>query len=409
MKPRPQVLVLSQSLPYPPHSGVTNRTYHLLAQLQQEFDVIVVPFFRSNHHPSSADRVSARERLAIELTAVGDPSPIPGEHSLVRRFADHLRSAVLSRPYTYFEYASRHFDRQLESALSRFSPELIHLDSLDLYRYLDRLPKVPVACTHHSIESELLRLRADRLGGVVLPAYIRWQARLMEQVERTVTASCDMNVMMSDLDGERLHRLAPAARVTTVPNGVDPDFFAPRTGTVPGRTLFVGPSYSYPNRDAIQFYLNEVWPLVRAAYPSATFESIGRSPYSDVAAFSRTPGVIVSGHLEDIRPNMTNAECVVVPIRIGGGTRLKILDAWAMGLPVVSTSIGCEGLEARDGENIIIRDNPEEFARGVIEILANRQIREDLGRNGRKTVLDHYSWERVGAKLRNTYRQLVAQ
>jgi glycosyltransferase involved in cell wall biosynthesis len=381
-----------------------------LRELQKEFDVTLVAFSRRNHQRTAEARRQAREALAAELSAVAEPVPIASESSRFRQVLNHSRTLVSAEPYTYFEYADRRYAERLRGSMAGGEFALAHVDSLDLYRWLDSLPKVPVACTHHNIESDLLRLRAERQSNPALAAYIRLQARLMEAVERRVAPRLDLNVMMSAIDEARLQRLAPGARTSVAPNGVDTEFFQPRPDVtaVPGRIVFLGPSYMFANRDGVDFFLRDIWPQVRARRPDATLRTIGGNPPADKARFESSPGVTCLGYVPDVRPPLAEASCSIVPLRVGGGTRLKILDAWAMGKAIVSTSIGCEGLDVVDGENILIRDDPASFAEAVLTVLSDRALRERLEAGGRESAVRTYSWPIIGDHLRRCYFELLA-
>jgi glycosyltransferase involved in cell wall biosynthesis len=235
------------------------------------------------------------------------------------------------------------------------------------------------------------------------------QAGLVEKVEQELVGSLDINVMTSDTDARRLRALAPGSRTAVVPNGVDVDFFRPDEATRPvsGRLVFLGPTYMFPNRDAVEFFLAEIWPYVRQARPDVTLSIIGKNLPGDKVLFENQPGVACHGYVSDVRPHFAEAECSVVPLRVGGGTRLKILDAWAMGKAIVSTSIGCEGLYAIDGENILIRDDPAGFAAAVSDVLNDADLRRRLGVNGRKTAEEIYSWRVVGRNLNAIYKDLL--
>lgn len=406
---RPSLLFLAQSLPHPPHSGVQSRTYNIIKQLQQEFDVTLLAFARKNHHKTLEARQDSRDALARELSRVCDPVPIPAEYSVVRQLTDHARSMLSGRTYTFFTYKVGAYERQLEGLLHDATPDLIHLDSVDLAGFLDILPDVPVTCTHHDLESELLVRKARQIKSSALSAYVRHQSKLVERVERTVSTRFDLNLMMSDLDAARLTALAPGARTTVIPNGVDTEFFAPvkTVETIPKRVVFMGPTFMFANRDAVDFFLAEVWQRIRDAVPAATFETVGRNSPENHTRYSRHGGVIAAGYVPDVRPHLQQAACSVVPIRVGGGTRIKILESWAMGTAVVSTRVGCEGLAAVDGSNILIRDTPDGLADAAIQVLTDTTLRDELGREGRRTVERLYSWESIGARLRASYQDLV--
>lgn len=409
MSARSSILFLSQCLPYPPHSGVTSRTFNVLKQLQQEFDVVLLAYFRRNHQPDPDARQAARRALEKCVTRVGTPVAIRAEHAITRRLWDHLRSVLTGRAYTYYEHESRDYRDQLQRALAEAPPALIHLDGLNLHGWLPDLPPVPQVCTHHNIESDVLRLRAARTTSPLLRRYVLHQAGLVAGLERRLSPRFRLNVMMSELDGERLRRLAPGARTIVVPNGVDTTFFVPdpSRAVVPGRAVFLGGTYVFPNRDGVEYLLQDIWPDIRAAYPAATLQLIGQTPEEDRARYERVSGVACLGFVPDVRPHVAEAGCCVVPLRVGGGTRLKILDAWAMGKAVVSTSLGCEGLETVDGDNILVRDDPKDFARAVVDVLSDAGLRNKLERNARKTAERRYSWDSIGERLRAAYRDIT--
>jgi glycosyltransferase involved in cell wall biosynthesis len=271
------------------------------------------------------------------------------------------------------------------------------------------LPNVPTTCTHHSIESELLRHRARHIGNPLAAVYLRYQANLLERIERQVCGQFDVNVMTSELDADRLRALVPNARTTAVPNGVDVDFFKPPTANneIDGRVVFLGPTYMFPNRDGVEFFLDSIWPSVVKHVPDASFHLLGKNSEADKMVFEKRPGVSCQGYVPDIRPHFAAAQCSVVPLRVGGGTRLKILDAWSMGKAVVSTSIGCEGLETVDGRNILIRDDAKGFADAVVQILSDAELRKRLGHEGRSTVENHYAWPIIGNRLSSVYMELI--
>jgi glycosyltransferase involved in cell wall biosynthesis len=408
--PRPRVLFLAQCLPYPPHTGVAARTFNVLKQLHEAYDIDLVTFFRKNHQRHRPARAAARAALEQVADSVAEPTPIPSEHSALRKIWNHLRSVVSGRAYTYYEYDSSAFGQRLRAVLRARTPDLVHLDSLDLHRWIPQLPPVPIACTHHDVDSELLRRRAGQLNGTARRQYLLLQATRAERVERELCPQLALNVMMSDIDARKLRAHAPGAVTVVVPNGTDTDYFQPNGNqSVAGRVAFVGPTYSHPNRDAVEFLLREIWPRIRAAAGSASLQLIGHSSPADRARYDAEPGVTTLGQVPDIRPALAEARCCVVPIRAGGGTRLKILDAWAMGKAVVSTSIGCEGLDAVDGENILIRDTPEALADGVIRVLADARLRALLERNARRVAIERYSWNVAGARLRSAYDELLAR
>jgi glycosyltransferase involved in cell wall biosynthesis len=233
-------------------------------------------------------------------------------------------------------------------------------------------------------------------------AYLRHQARLTERCERHWCARVALNVAVSAEDAAALTRIAPGARVAVVPNGVDVDEFRPDAGAGRG-AAYVGGLHWFPNADALDFFAAEILPHVRAARPEMPVAWIGSATAEQRRHYAGRFGIDVSGYVDDVRPFMREAACHIVPLRAGGGTRLKILNSWAMGKPVVSSSIGCEGLDAVDGRNILIRDDPKEFAKAMLAVLDDEALARRLGDAGRATAEQQYSWDVIGRGLIERY------
>ncbi|HXF94745.1 MAG TPA: glycosyltransferase family 4 protein [Gemmatimonadales bacterium] len=399
---RPKLLFLSQALPYPPDGGVKIRTYHVLRLLAREFDVTALCFHRLRHGWSPDAVPTAVE--ALGAFARVEAFPIPQEHSRLRLLWDHFRSGVGGRVYTNYVYDSSRFRARLLRWLEAVRFDLVHADSLDLSGYFPLLEArgLPVVCVHHDAQSKLLGRRAGHERGW-RRAYVRHQSRLMAREERFWCPRVALNVAVSDLDREVLASIAPGGRFTVIPNGVDVEAFRPEPGRDEG-LVFVGGTSWFPNRDAIHYFCREILPHIRREQPTAPVWCVGRSTPEERRGFAAEYGVTLTGYVPDVRPYVRDAGCFVVPIRVGGGTRIKILDAWAMGKAVVSTSIGCEGLAAVDGENILVRDTPEAFARAVVDVLTRPALRHRLGEAGRATVERRYSWDAIGRKMHSIYR-----
>ncbi|MBT8489142.1 MAG: glycosyltransferase [Gemmatimonadetes bacterium] len=243
----------------------------------------------------------------------------------------------------------------------------------------------------------------------VLSAYVRHQAGLVRRVEAEYCPRFDLNLTMSELDSKRILDVAPSARVREAPNAVDletfplPDPESERSNSV----TFVGPTYLFANGDAVEHLLSDIWPRVRRLNPDATLTLIGRNAPGEQGSFAAVPGVEPLGRVEDVRPHLGTTGCSVIPIRVGGGTRIKILESWALGRAVVTTTLGCEGLDVTDGVNALVRDDPKQFAAAVAGVLDDADLRGRLGREGRATVEAKYSWTQVGASVRQRYSDLI--
>ncbi|MDP9201100.1 MAG: glycosyltransferase family 4 protein [Gemmatimonadota bacterium] len=379
------------------------RTYNVLRLLSREFDVTALCFYRAADQASPEE--IQRSLKGLQHLAHVESFPIPQEHSKSRLILDHVRSLVTKRAYTVWAYESSDFRKRLKQLTETGQFQLAHLDSLDLAGYLPLLAGLPVVCVHHNVESALLRSRAATTGGLA-GQYIALQARLTEIEERRWCPSVSLNIAVSDADRHAFKRIAPSAPFVVIPNGVDTQTFQ-RTDASEEGIVFVG-AYSWqPNRDAMEYFCSEVLPLLRARGIGSDVTWVGRAPDAVKRDYAERYGLRVTGYLHDIRPVVQRAACYVVPLRAGGGTRLKILDAWAMGKAVVSTTVGSEGLDAHDGENILIRDTPEAFADAVAAVLTDEDLRRRLGRHARKTAELVYDWEVIGRSMLACYHQLL--
>ena len=405
---RPRLLFLCHTLPFPPDGGPWIRTYHVLRLLAEAFDVTALCFERAATAGEAAAWHIATGPDGLGRFGRVEVFPIPQRHSRVRCAWDHARSVAASRVYTAYMFRSAALHRRLREWLGSVHFDLIHVDSLDLCEYVRLLcGDTPLVCVHHDVQSVLLRRRAAVETGFARRAYLRYQAALMEREERHWGNRIALNVAVSERDAQVIEDLAPGARVTVVPNGVDVDEFRP-SGPDGVGAAFAGGASAFPNRDGLEYFAEDILPHLRAAGGETPVRWVGRASAEQQSHY-RQRGIELTGYVDDVRPLMSAAACHIVPLRVGGGTRLKILNSWAMGKPVVSTSIGCEGLAAVDGENILIRDEPRAFADAMRHLLRDRDLRRRLGDAGRATAERRYSWDAIGRSMRETYLTLAKQ
>jgi glycosyltransferase involved in cell wall biosynthesis len=400
---RPRLLLLAQTLPFPPDGGVNIRIYNVLRLLARHYDVTLLCFMRrAERQAHGAVAAGISGLLPFADVAV---FPIPQEYSRLRLLWDHLRSVVTGRAYTWYTYDSQDFRTRLRAVLAQRQFEVVQIDSLDLAPYLPDLEGLPVVCVHHNVESTLMHRRAQMEKRRWRRAYLHFQARRLARLEKEWCPRVALNVAVSDADRIALHLQSPEGRYATVPNGVDVDQFQPVLAREDGIVSTGGLNW-FPNADALEFFTAEILPRVRALRPATKVRWVGRADDAQRQQLWADAKIELTGYVEDVRPFVQEGACFVVPLRVGGGTRLKILDAWAMGKAIVSTSVGCEGLAAVDGVNILIRDDPAEFAEAVVQVLKDRALRERLGHAARRTVEERYSWDVIGAGLRRSLDEL---
>ena len=406
MSTRPRLLFLCQTLPDPPDGGVWIRTYHVLRLLARAFDITALCFERSAPAGQRMRGTTPAGTTLDRLMVAVEVFPLPKNHSRIRFAWDHARSLARRRVYTTFLYQSDAFRDRVLHHVASGGFNLVHVDSLDLAQYLPLCEPLPVVGVHHDIESDLLRRRATLESDRWTCAYLRYQSRLMQGVEHRWCERMAMNVVCSDRDERLLKRMAPAARTTVVPNGVDTSEFSPCAVAAAG-VAFVGGTHPYPNFDALTYFSQEIVQHLHAVDPDIPVRWIGRATPEQQRHYALNYGVELTGYLHDVRPLMAAAACHIVPLRTGGGTRLKILNSWAMGKPVVSTSLGCEGLAAVDDDNILIRDDPKAFADAVLEVVHDTSLQQRLGQRGRETVDALYSWDAIAPGMIDSYLSIA--
>jgi glycosyltransferase involved in cell wall biosynthesis len=217
----------------------------------------------------------------------------------------------------------------------------------------------------------------------------------------------DRLLTVSERDRDLFRVLARQAHIAVVPNGVDLEGFAPSTSMRTKHSLlFLGMMNYHPNDDGVQFFLKEIFPAIRASIPDVHLTIVGGEPSAAVRA-AASPQITVTGLVPDVRPYLASAEVLIVPLRAGGGTRLKLLEAMAAGIPAVSTSIGCEGLGAVHDQHLLIADGAEAFARTVIRLLGDAGKRQRLAERARQFVMTRYGWTQIGEVLQAQYNALA--
>jgi len=229
---------------------------------------------------------------------------------------------------------------------------------------------------------------------------LKWEPRIAEQF--------DASLVVSEMDGNLLRFLNPALDISVIPNGVDAKSIVPYPPE--GRSknlLFVGSMDYEPNEDAVCYFYRQIFPLVKKDFPDIVFTAGGRNPPTDLLNPAENPDLVFTGRVDDVRPLYEKAMLSVVPLRSGGGTRLKILEAMATGTPVVSTVIGCEGLAVEDKKNIMIANTPEEFAKKIIQLVSDKELWKKVSQEGRKLVEEQYDWELIACSLLDVYKRLV--
>jgi glycosyltransferase involved in cell wall biosynthesis len=258
-----------------------------------------------------------------------------------------------------------------------------------------------VVIDEHNIEYELLQRTYQREKSLVRKWYNWWESRQLKPVELERCRRAQEVLVTSKREALLLKPLLPDSVIAVVPNGVDTEVFqvADQEQQLPDRIIFTGSMDYYPNIDAVLHFARECWPLIRLKVPSATWQIVGKDPPLAVRDLAKLSGISVTGSVPDVKPYLAAATVAIVPVLIGSGTRLKILEAFAMGKAVVSTSLGCEGLGVTSGKHLIVADQPRVFAQSIVDLLQNAEQRTALGNAGRELAETEYSWKQCGDNI----------
>ena len=410
MNERLNVLVVSPMAPSPPRFGAQARAHGLLSNLAKHHDLTAIVLHEDSETPATSG--PAMRAYCREVTFVRNPNGAIGW----RRRSLQARSWVSARTYQRHLFTVPALEETLDRLLSRerFDVVFVNLPYLAHYR-LRRSPPgaaVPaVVIDSHDIGYDLARQVAasSTRFGQRLHASFNW--RKLAREELAAYSAADGVCVCSTADQQRLAADAPAATTVIIPNAADVEYLQPRqTDPAPdGRTvLFFGLLATVPNVDGVVYFLREIWPLIAAARPDARFVIIGADPAPAIRAHAG-PGVTIVGPVDDLRPHLAAADAVVVPLRLGSGTRLKILETWAMARPVVSTTLGAEGLDAVPGRHLLIADHPSDFARSVLRVLGEPGLGDELGRAGRALVSERYSWRGAAQALEAFFKEVLAR
>jgi glycosyltransferase involved in cell wall biosynthesis len=380
---------------WPPNTGGRLRSLHTLAELSRRHRVTLL-----TTHASPAEAEALRGHLAQCERVISLPYTAPKWRSL--RFPLLLLRSWFSRlPVDLFKSRVPALRSAAESLIAAGEVDLCIADFLCAMPNVPRDCRVPVIYFSHNVEHMIWRRLCSNAARLWqrLPLELEW--RKMRRCEAAASRQARLTIAVSEQDRALLSELAPDTSIRAVATGVDIAYFAPRKDIQPrvNRMVFVGSMDWQPNEDAILYFMEAILPQVRAHVPAATLSVVGRNPSERLRREAERAGVEITGTVNDVRDFMADAAVYIVPLRIGGGTRLKIYEALAMGKAVVSTTIGAEGLPLEHGVHFLQADVPQAFADAVVALLKDPQQCERLGAAGRQLVEAHYSWAQVAAEF----------
>ena len=401
-----RVLVLTPQMPYPPQQGTSLRNYHILRALALSHEVTLLSF---------ADTEPSAIAPLHEIARVLPPVPVSGRDTVQR-----LRALLTSRrPDLAWRLHSTDFAAALDDALRSQPFDVVQIEGIELAWVIERVrasaPAARIVLDCHNAETELQRraFDRDRLRPARWPAagYSAAQIGRLAHFERWALQAADAVVAVSEEDRRFLAALLerPDEAITIVPNMIDVAEYRtnrPAPPEVQFDVVFTGKMDYRPNVDGVLWFAEAIWPLIRRRRPATTWAVVGQKPHARLTALRELAGVTVTGRVPEVQPYLTGASVTILPLRIGSGTRLKLIEAMAAGCAIVSTRLGAEGFAVTDGRELLLADTAEAIAAAVLDLLDHPQRRAEL--SGRAVAFAaQYDWRRQAPLLDAVYARLV--
>ncbi|MGH7741334.1 MAG: glycosyltransferase family 4 protein [Candidatus Eiseniibacteriota bacterium] len=394
---KPRALALLSRLPWPLDDGGRVGLYQIAWSLSRYFDTVMVALVPPGE--VSAPLPAAIAELGARMVRVAHRPPSNGRA---------LAEGLLGRwPYTLARFRNAEFDRVVRREVAEFQPDFVHLSSLHMATYSAALAGIPKVLREQNLEHLWLRRLASTFTNPLTRAYTSFQAVRLERAEAELCAHMDLVLAIHDHEAAQLRSLAPRTRVEVVPIGIDPARFGPRAPAAAPTVLVTGAFGWAPNLLGLRRFLERGWPVLRGLSPGAALRVVGRDlPVESLCALAGERAEL-AGYVERIEPEFARAALLLVPLWVGAGARIKIVEALMAGTPVVSTPLGAEGLGLNHGREVILAESPEDLARAAADLLANPARAAALGDAGRRFALAHFSLEAVAARTCDLIRPLI--
>jgi glycosyltransferase involved in cell wall biosynthesis len=396
-------------IPYPPKGGLLMRGYYLLRGLSQHHDVDLFAFNQtrliSSYYSSVREGVSdATDSLLRSVGSIA-VEEIPAERSSYGRYFLALKSLISRDPYTINWLKSGSAKQRLRSLLSNRGYDIIHFDTISLAPYLDDVVgSHKLVLNHHNVESDMLIRRARNTSPIAKAWYYSQEGARLQVYERACLKKFDLHLACSEEDRRALLRIDPSLKVEVVPNVVLIPRQSSRRFNDKKKLLFVGGMDWYPYRDAVHHFLDEIWPVLSEVAPGVQVDFVGKRPSEKMLMAQKNDARLVfHGFVDDIARFYQEASAYICPIRDGGGTKLKVIDAMANAVPVVAYREACEGLNVTDGKHVLIARGAKEFSGLAARLISGEIDGEEIGGAAKQLVVERYSADSVGEIMSALY------
>lgn len=396
-----KILFLQKRILYPLDAGWKIRTENVLKYLARWHEVT----YLCNTQEADLSYLESMRALGVQLETV----PWQETPRSSPRFYVSLASNLFSRlPFTVAKDYDPSLRRRAKELLADGTYDLLICDFVQMAKNAIGLPAKTSLLFQHNVEAQIYQRHARAGPGWLRRKFMGIQWRKMRRFEADAGREFDTVIAVSDGDRDHFHREYDWQHAQTIDTAVDTDYFHPNgTPSKSGNIVFLGSLDWLPNQDGVRFFVEKVWPRIHAQEPDAVFQIVGRNPSRSVERLEEHEGVKVVGTVPDVRPYLAEASVVVVPLLVGGGTRIKIFEAMAMGRAVVSTTLGAEGLPVQHGHDLVLADGAGDFSNAVLMLLQDESRRNTIGENARQLVNHRYSAEIIARQFETICRQTV--
>jgi sugar transferase (PEP-CTERM/EpsH1 system associated) len=394
-----KILLISFDFPYPPSGGSISRDYNLIKQLSKNNDIFWIN--RTIRDRPKDEYIKEMEKYCKIIKIV--------EWNYGHTIIGLIKSFFTKEPYIIHRFASQYMTDLVHQVLKNNIFDLILCDHIYLSQYLPHEIELHVPTIPNNEDNGFTYYkRLSETNGLIRPFFAKLQWRKMLNYEVNVYQRFCVDITTSDTEKNIIMKYLKGVKIGVVKNGVDVDYFKPMKRTnMENNIIYTAWFKYYPNQQAVIEFVKDVFPLLKAKIPDIKFYIVGKEPPKRVHELSKINGIVVTGEVEDVRPYLANADVAVIPLKVGGGTRLKILEAMAMGIPVISTKLGAEGLDVKEDENILIADDHEDFAQKIYEIITDKQLSKRISDSAIKFVEENYTWEKIGEDICNFINDFV--
>ena len=410
-----KLLWLSHLIPYPPKGGVLQRTYNMIREVSKYHEVTLVAFsqtgFLSASLPDQDDPLEFARQELLDIVESIHVLAIPEDTLLGGRYRTALKALVSAQAYNMEWLRSIEARQTIADLLAEKSFDAVHIDTISLCVYSDLFKGLPVVLNHHNFESAMLESRARTEQNPIKSLYYRYEASRLLKSEAQHCNSSHLNITCSDDDAEAMES-SIGGKYLSVPNGVDVSYFYPNpSASVAEKSIvIVGGLSWYPNREAVEYFIREIWPLIKARIPGISVDIIGRGPTPEMLKLAETDEMFrVHGFVDDVRDYLWRAQFYLCPIRTGGGTKLKILDALASGCCIIADPFACKGIDVENGVEVVFAQTAESYVDAILELLDNPEKERRLRDAGPKLIRKHYSYDSIGRQYAEALDHLVAE